>query len=110
MGSDCEQQNVEGALMGFVDYISLGNPNAPAEDSFPQVAGSTEDPLLLYWQGLDILYLNVGRNPLWAPLLQLSSNSVYQQLTQPLLGTVVAKLQENADPRQEHMACLLLRA
>jgi hypothetical protein len=96
--------------MGFIDYISRGNPSGPAEDAFPQVGGSYAAPLLLYWQPLDLLYLNIGAIPLWRPLLQLSTDSVYQQLTEPLLGTVIGKLQENADPQQEKMARLLLRS
>lgn len=80
--------------MSYIDYIFRGDPNPPPiESTFPQVSGSVDNPLLLCWEIRRILYINTGGNPLWTPLATVSPDSVIQQLSQTLLGTVIAKLQ-----------------
>jgi hypothetical protein len=80
--------------MPIFDYIFNGNPNLPLiESTFPTTPGSPSNPLLLCWTIRRILYLNIGGNPLWSALATVGPDSVIQQLSQPLLGTVIAKLQ-----------------
>jgi hypothetical protein len=80
--------------MPIFDYIFNGNPNPPpVESTFPTTPGSPSNPLLLCWTIRRILYINTGGNPLWTPLATVGPDSVIQQLSQPLLGTVIAKLQ-----------------
>jgi hypothetical protein len=80
--------------MSYLDSIFHANPNPPpVESTFPQTPGSTDNPLLLCWTIRRILYINVGGNPLWTPLATVGPDSVIQQLPQPLLTTVIQKLQ-----------------
>jgi hypothetical protein len=80
--------------MSYIDYIFRGNPNPlPIESTFPQTSGSQSNPLLLVWTIRRILYINTGGNPLWTVLATVGPDSVVQQLPQPLLTTVIQKLQ-----------------
>jgi hypothetical protein len=80
--------------MSYIDYIFRGNPNPPpVESTFPTTPGSLSNPLLLVWTIRRILYINTGGNPLWTPLATVGPDSVIQQLPQPLLTTVIQKLQ-----------------
>ena len=93
-------------------YIFQGDPNAPIEASFPQTPGSPDNPLLLCWTTRRILYINTGESPLWSVLATLSPDSVIQQLSQPLLDTVIAQLRSDSgipSPLCEPFARLLGR-
>src|ERR1700739_966754 len=80
--------------MSYIDYVFQGDPNPPPiESTFPQTPGSPSNPLLLFLTYCRLLYINTGGSPLWPPLAQLSPNQVIQHLSQPLLGTVITKLQ-----------------
>jgi len=90
--------------MPTFDYIFQGDPNPPPiESTFPQVSGSQSNPLLLIWTYRRSCYINIGSSPLWTPLATVSPDSVIQKLSQPLLGTVIAKLQ--AEPINDQL-CL----
>src|SRR5215831_150593 len=80
--------------MPVFDYIFNGNPNLPPiESNFPTTPGSPSNPLLLCWTIRRILFINTGGNPLWTPLATVGPDSVIQQLSQPLLTSVIQKLQ-----------------
>ena len=77
------------------NYVIPGEPYVaqPLEGSFPNVSGSPSVPLLLCYVYRRLLYINTGSG--WSMLAQLSPNQVFQQLSQPLLSTVVTNLQTN---------------
>jgi hypothetical protein len=86
--------------------------NAPnvggLEQNWPQIDGTTSAPLLLWYNYKRILYVNSGGSPLWSPLAQLYPNLVLQTLSQPLLGNVIALLQQSPNTYPDTILATLL--
>src|SRR5215472_7072855 len=93
----------------FNSVQNVGNINL--EGCWPQVTGSTNAPLLLYYVYKRTLYVNSGGNPLWTPVARIAPTQVITTLSQPLLGSVIAQLQASPinDPACITFANILTR-